>query len=402
MSDTSEEGTFDDFLSSGSEYMPDYEVKKRLFPEIGEPSSSANKNVQNLIPEDHRSIVKNYQKDNNTYCDDNRIVNYTDSETSESSSDKTPMKEKAKYRTRKRNRNISLRKSNQRKEKYQKRQSYINSKGDLKPAKKIDEKKQIRPLSVSLYRHIFNYEYNLDFLKPKSDRCDFCEEYKIAQRENRMSEELELLNSQHILKKNLMRTEREQDGSPFEVQYKVENHSSQFIKTNVKKEVKTTKGRKEKLTSKELNRMDATFSIEPVKNFKTKSFTNKKIEFLANPADKTHLVKHIKLTPENISNSDVLCSNHFSGYIFMSKTGCGGRTRLILGALPSEFNVAPEEDESKSDDLNHHASVAEKENAELESMQITNSSSNFEEIPLREDLEAIQVPEGVYDNAAIL
>lgn len=70
---------------------------------------------------------------------------------------------------------------------------------------------QIDPQSASLYRHIFNYEFNLDFLKPKSDRCDFCEQYKLAQRENRLSEELELSNTQHILKKNLTRTEREQD-----------------------------------------------------------------------------------------------------------------------------------------------------------------------------------------------
>lgn len=65
---------------------------------------------------------------------------------------------------------------------------------------------QIDPQSASLYRHIFNYEFNLDFLKPKSDRCDFCEQYKLAQRENRLSEELELSNTQHILKKNLTRT----------------------------------------------------------------------------------------------------------------------------------------------------------------------------------------------------
>ncbi|XP_056647431.1 uncharacterized protein LOC130452144 [Diorhabda sublineata] len=142
MSCTSEEGSFEDFSSSGSEYVPDYEVEKRnllqssnssleseyseheeslshlkakgvagvrrLFPEIGEASNLVNKNVP--IPEDHGSIVKTDQDDNNTYCADKRIVNYTDSETSQSSEEKTPMK--AKTRTRKRKRNIRLRKSN--------------------------------------------------------------------------------------------------------------------------------------------------------------------------------------------------------------------------------------------------------------------------------------------------
>ncbi|CAH1107056.1 unnamed protein product [Psylliodes chrysocephalus] len=95
--------------------------------------------------------------------------------------------------------------------------------------------KKIRPQSVSWYRHIFNYEYNLDFLKPESDRCDFCEEYKIALRENRMSEELELLNRQHILKKILMRREREQDEiiSPSEGEEPFESSGSEYSPTEV-------------------------------------------------------------------------------------------------------------------------------------------------------------------------
>jgi hypothetical protein len=31
------------------------------------------------------------------------------------------------------------------------------------------------PVKVSFYRHIFNSEFNIDFIKPKNDRCDICD-----------------------------------------------------------------------------------------------------------------------------------------------------------------------------------------------------------------------------------
>lgn len=34
------------------------------------------------------------------------------------------------------------------------------------------------PVKESLYRWIFNHEFNLEFFKPKNDRCDVCEAYK--------------------------------------------------------------------------------------------------------------------------------------------------------------------------------------------------------------------------------
>lgn len=34
------------------------------------------------------------------------------------------------------------------------------------------------PVKESLYRHIFNHEFNLEFFKPKKDRCDTCEAFK--------------------------------------------------------------------------------------------------------------------------------------------------------------------------------------------------------------------------------
>lgn len=67
------------------------------------------------------------------------------------------------------------------------------------------------PQKNSLYRYIFNYEYNLDFLKPKNDRCDTCEEYKQAKKDNRTDDIMEQNYKAHIAKKNVMRQEREKD-----------------------------------------------------------------------------------------------------------------------------------------------------------------------------------------------
>lgn len=42
--------------------------------------------------------------------------------------------------------------------------------------------KQVDPVKIHTYRYIFNYEYNIDFLKPKKDRCDVCEEYRLKEK----------------------------------------------------------------------------------------------------------------------------------------------------------------------------------------------------------------------------
>lgn len=41
---------------------------------------------------------------------------------------------------------------------------------------------QIEPVKKHCYVYIFNYEFNIDFLKPKKDRCDTCEEYLLIQK----------------------------------------------------------------------------------------------------------------------------------------------------------------------------------------------------------------------------
>lgn len=50
------------------------------------------------------------------------------------------------------------------------------------------QKQNIDPLKDDMYRSIFNFEFNIEFLAPKSDRCDLCEEYAMAMKENRLTD----------------------------------------------------------------------------------------------------------------------------------------------------------------------------------------------------------------------
>ena len=38
------------------------------------------------------------------------------------------------------------------------------------------EQQHLEPVKCSFCRHVFNTEFNYEFYKPKSDRCDKCEE----------------------------------------------------------------------------------------------------------------------------------------------------------------------------------------------------------------------------------
>lgn len=73
------------------------------------------------------------------------------------------------------------------------------------------EEQSIAPLKQSMYRWIFNTEYNIDFLAPKSDRCDLCEEYNMAVKESILSEKLNEKYERHVVEKSFMRTERKSD-----------------------------------------------------------------------------------------------------------------------------------------------------------------------------------------------
>ncbi len=60
------------------------------------------------------------------------------------------------------------------------------------------------PVKVSFYRHIFNTEFNIDFIKPKNDRCDICEKNKTDANNDNNYEN-------HLLLKNSVRTDRNND-----------------------------------------------------------------------------------------------------------------------------------------------------------------------------------------------
>lgn len=63
----------------------------------------------------------------------------------------------------------------------------------------------------SYYRKIFNTEYNIDFFKPKSDRCDDCERFKVSEKEGLMTPAMMMERDDHVLEKEAMRANRKAD-----------------------------------------------------------------------------------------------------------------------------------------------------------------------------------------------
>ena len=74
---------------------------------------------------------------------------------------------------------------------------------DLYVKKSTDD--QVDPVKEWLYRNIFKTEYNLDFHCPKKDRCEKCEEFKVAK------DVMEKDYNDHILEKKLIRADRDAD-----------------------------------------------------------------------------------------------------------------------------------------------------------------------------------------------
>ena len=69
---------------------------------------------------------------------------------------------------------------------------------------------RVQTASESMYRDIFNHEFNIEFQKPKSDRCDQCEAFK----QNRTpGVEDTARHDKHIQSKNETRSERDNDRS---------------------------------------------------------------------------------------------------------------------------------------------------------------------------------------------
>lgn len=70
----------------------------------------------------------------------------------------------------------------------------------------------VTPVKSSMYRRIFCTEFNLDFHKPKSDRCGICEKYQVANKEGIFLRENEVISYEsHIRAKEKMRERKKED-----------------------------------------------------------------------------------------------------------------------------------------------------------------------------------------------
>ena len=66
---------------------------------------------------------------------------------------------------------------------------------------------EVDPVKESFYRYIFRTEYNIDFHQPKKDRCEKCEEYKVAKENGFATNEMINKYNDHLLEKRLMRAD---------------------------------------------------------------------------------------------------------------------------------------------------------------------------------------------------
>ena len=67
------------------------------------------------------------------------------------------------------------------------------------------------PATESMYRHIFNTQFNIGFHKPLKDQCDLCLDYSIKEGNEKLSMQKEY--DQHIKNKDLARDSKETDKS---------------------------------------------------------------------------------------------------------------------------------------------------------------------------------------------
>ena len=77
------------------------------------------------------------------------------------------------------------------------------------------EEQNKSPVKQSMYRNIFNKEFNIDFHQPKKDRCDICEENKVREMDgtNRRNDDEEFKQriQKHIAGKISTKEERDND-----------------------------------------------------------------------------------------------------------------------------------------------------------------------------------------------
>ena len=63
---------------------------------------------------------------------------------------------------------------------------YVESCAERSSAAEADaDRERFIPVKQHVYRQIFNYEFNLEFHKPKQDRCDTCELYKMKKEDEK-------------------------------------------------------------------------------------------------------------------------------------------------------------------------------------------------------------------------
>ena len=67
------------------------------------------------------------------------------------------------------------------------------------------------PVSSSMYRTIFNTEFNLSFHKPKKDMCLLCAQFSEAERTNVLTDALRNEHKEHVARKIEARAEQEKD-----------------------------------------------------------------------------------------------------------------------------------------------------------------------------------------------
>ena len=79
--------------------------------------------------------------------------------------------------------------------------------------KEVCTAQERQPVKESMYRDIFNTCFNIAFIKPKTDRCDLCEEFRVRKATNIFTDEDSTKENAHLVKKNSMRSERNQDKS---------------------------------------------------------------------------------------------------------------------------------------------------------------------------------------------
>lgn len=71
--------------------------------------------------------------------------------------------------------------------------------------------KNVKPVKFNMYRKVFKTDMNIAFSKPKNDRCELCEEYEVAQKNNNVNNSLTEKHKLHVESKRATREERSRD-----------------------------------------------------------------------------------------------------------------------------------------------------------------------------------------------